>query len=227
LESISRQHCFAASTVTPVDAAGIRVLVVPIGPVRQGKLMRWTNALAQFSRIPISDLLPHVDPSTASSYGAGMGIEGAVRLAFSLSTQDEYEYLEGLQTYRQVLGVIGILDCALCEDVTGAYDQFCQVLSRHTTAVAYRCLAFDPQDDQLDDVPGVTMIPNVGASLLFYLQTQMNDFAGTMVSALTLMAKSIEDRAELLSPTEPGSAYAENDSASISSSVYSEQRDDR
>ncbi|KAJ1945949.1 hypothetical protein FBU59_002163, partial [Linderina macrospora] len=227
LESISRQHCFTASTVTPVDAAGIRVLVVPIGPVRQGKLTRWSNALAQFSRIPIGDLLAHVDPSTASSYGTGMDIEGAVRLSFSVSAQDEYEYLEGLQTHRQVLGVIGILDCALCEDVTAAYDQFCQVLSRHTTAVAYRCLAFDPQDDQLDDVPGVTMIPNVGASLLFYLQTQMNDFAGTMVSALTLMAKSIEDRTELLSPVDPGGGYVENDNISITSSMYSDHRDDR
>ncbi|KAJ1954609.1 hypothetical protein GGI12_005751, partial [Dipsacomyces acuminosporus] len=116
------------------------------------------------------------------------------------------------------------------------YDEFLQILSRHTTAVAYRCLAFDPRADQLDNIPGVTMIPNVGGSLLFYLQTLLSDFAGTMVSALHLMAKSIEERADLDTPPaehtqEPRRSAAaspfDHDAASIASSAYSESRDDR
>ncbi|KAJ2792686.1 hypothetical protein GGI18_000191 [Coemansia linderi] len=209
IESMDRQHCFAASTVTPVDAAGIRVLLVPVGPVREGRLLHWANAIARFSHIAITDVLPHIDPALASSYGAGAGagmtaVEGALRFRFSTGGTEEHEHLEGLQTYRQVLGVIGIVDCEACEDVQRAYDEeFAQVLSRHTTAVAYRCLAFDPRPDQLDDVPGVTVIPNAGGSLLFYLQTLLSDFAGTMVSALSLMAGSIEGQAVVESPDQP------------------------
>ncbi|KAJ2436398.1 hypothetical protein GGF42_008921, partial [Coemansia sp. RSA 2424] len=203
---MSRQHCFAASAATPVDAAGIRVLLVPIGPVREGRVLHWANAIARFSRIQITDVLPHIDPALASNYGAGAGasmaaVEGALRFRFSTSGTEEHEHLEGLQTYRQILGVIGIVDCEMCDDVQAAYDEeFAQVLSRHTTAVAYRCLAFDPRPDQPDDVPGVTVIPNAGGSLLFYLQTLLSDFAGTMVSALSLMAGSIEGQADLVSP---------------------------
>ncbi|KAJ2742844.1 hypothetical protein GGI20_004189 [Coemansia sp. BCRC 34301] len=209
IERMSRQHCFAASAVTPVDAACIRVLLVPVGPVREGRILHWANAIAQFSRIQITDLLPHIeDPALASSYGAGAGagagmaaVEGALRFRFSTGGTEEHEHLEGLQTYRQILGVIGIVDCEMCDNVQAAYDEdFAQVLSRHTTAVAYRCLAFDPRPDQLDDVPGVTVIPNAGGSLLFYLQTLLSDFAGTMVSALSVMAGSIEGQADLESP---------------------------
>ncbi|KAJ1664774.1 hypothetical protein GGF38_003053, partial [Coemansia sp. RSA 25] len=71
IESMSRQHCFAASAATPVDAAGIRVLLVPIGPVREGRVLHWANAIARFSRIQITDVLPHIDPALASNYGAG------------------------------------------------------------------------------------------------------------------------------------------------------------
>ncbi|KAJ1662427.1 hypothetical protein IW140_005896 [Coemansia sp. RSA 1813] len=211
IDKISRQHCFVASTVTPVDAAGIRVLLVPVGPVRQERMLHWANAIAQFSRLPISDIMSHVETSLAAKYsvgshsediGGGMDAEGELRFLFSVDANEDHEYLEGLQTYRQTLGVIGILDCQLCDNVTECYEEFLHILSRHTTAVAYRCWAFDPLPDQPDDVPGVTVIPDAGGSLLSYLQTLLCDFAGTMVSALDLMAKSIEDKSGLQTPTE-------------------------
>ncbi|KAJ2883031.1 hypothetical protein H4R27_003048 [Coemansia aciculifera] len=241
IESMDRQHCFAASTVTPVDAAGIRVLLVPVGPVREGRILHWANAIARFSHIPITDVLPHIDPVLASSYGAGAGagmtaVEGALRFRFTTGSTEEHEHLEGLQTYRQVLGVIGIVDCEMCDDVQRAYDEdFAQVLSRHTTAVGYRCLAFDPRPDQLDDVPGVTVIPNAGGSLLFYLQTLLSDFAGTMVSALSLMAGSIEGQADLESPDQSRFSIQSRAAAAMSGrrglsptgSAFSEGRSDR
>ncbi|KAJ2729475.1 hypothetical protein IW152_005615 [Coemansia sp. BCRC 34962] len=239
--SMDRQHYFAASTVTPVDAAGIRVLLVPVGPVREGRILNWANAIARFSHIPITDVLPHIDPALASSYGAGAGagmtaVEGTLRFRFSTGGTEEHEHLEGLQTYRQVLGVIGIVDCEVCEDVQRAYDEeFAQVLSRHTTAVAYQCLAFDPRPDQLDNVPGVTVIPNAGGSLLFYLQTLLSDFAGTMVSALSLMAGSIEGQVDLESPDQPRFSIQSRTAAIVPGrrglsppgSAFSEGRSDR
>ncbi|KAJ2613025.1 hypothetical protein H4S08_002421 [Coemansia sp. RSA 1365] len=200
LERSSRQHCFTAGTVTAVDAAGIRVQLVAIGEVRADRLAYWSNAIAQFSRIRLSDILPHVEPGLVSQGYGGMEVEGTLRFTFVSDGNEEHEHLEGLQTYRQTLGVIGIVDCAVNSDMAACYDKFLRVISRHTTAVAYRCLAFDPQADQQDDVVGITVVPNAGGSLLFYLQTLLSDFSGTMVEALGLMAKSIEDRADLQSP---------------------------
>ncbi|KAJ2656358.1 hypothetical protein IWW48_005080 [Coemansia sp. RSA 1200] len=219
INKISRRHCFVASTVTPVDVAGIRILLVPVGPVRREKMLHWVNAIAQFSRLSISDIMPHVEASLAAKYSGtsykeigssggsgaaatGMAAEGELRFLFSVESNDDHEYLEGLQTYRQILGVIGILDCQLCDSVADCYEEFLRTLSRHTTAVAYRCWAFDPLPEQLDDVNGVTVIPNAGGTLLFYLQTLLCDFAGTMLSALDLMVKSIEDKSGLQTPTE-------------------------
>ncbi|KAI9505999.1 transport protein Trs120 or TRAPPC9 TRAPP II complex subunit-domain-containing protein [Coemansia spiralis] len=248
IESISRRHCFVASTVTPVDAAGIRVLLVPVGPVRQEKMLHWANAIAQFSRLQISDILPYVDSVLATKYsnsarnsegggiGGGMDTEGELRFLFSVNDSEDHEYLEGIQTYRQILGVIGIIDCQLCDNIAGCYEEFLHVLAQNTTAVAYKCLAFDPLLDQPDDLPGVTVIPNVGGSLLFYLQTLLCDFAGTMVTALNLMAKSIEDRADLqsplgessvLSPLNGSSVSLDKDATSPTTSILPEIRNSR
>ncbi|KAJ2700637.1 hypothetical protein FB645_004936 [Coemansia sp. IMI 203386] len=210
------RHSFAASTVTAVDAAGIRVLLVPIGPVRQRKLEEWTGAIAQYSHVELSEILTHVDPelvaagySNSSAGGSGgVGVEGAMHFVYTMGIDEDHEYLEGLQTYRQTLGVIGIVDCKSNDDVVEAYEEFLQYVSQFPSVVAYRCLALDPAIDQEDDIPGLTLIPNGGGSLSFYLQTLLTDFAGTMVSALSLMAKSIEDRADLLSPTEPSSVQS-------------------
>ncbi|KAJ2707115.1 hypothetical protein H4R19_004944, partial [Coemansia spiralis] len=198
LERASRRRCVAAAAVTPVDAAGIRVLVVPVGRVRASKAAEWTNAIAHFSQLPLSSVLGHAGDTVLGGYAGGLGAEGSVRFAFASGASAEHEHLEGLQTYRQVLGVVGVMDCALSDDVGAAYDEFLQVISRHTTAVAYRCLAFDLRADQQDDVPGVTVVPDTGR-LLFYLQTLLCDFAATMLGALGLMAQSIEDRTGLQS----------------------------
>ncbi|KAJ1851249.1 hypothetical protein LPJ57_007879, partial [Coemansia sp. RSA 486] len=186
------RHSFAASTVTAVDAAGIRVLLVPIGPVRQRKLEEWTGAIAQYSHVELSEILTHVDPelvaagySNSSAGGSGgVGVEGAMHFVYTMGIDEDHEYLEGLQTYRQTLGIIGIVDCKSNDDVEEAYEEFLQHVSQFPTVVAYRCLALDPAIDQEDDIPGLTLIPNGGGSLSFYLQTLLTDFAGTMVSAL-------------------------------------------
>ncbi|PIA16513.1 hypothetical protein COEREDRAFT_81182, partial [Coemansia reversa NRRL 1564] len=82
LERSSRQHCFAAGTVTAVDAAGIRVQLVAIGEVRADRLAYWSNAIAQFSRIRLSDILPHVEPGLVSQGYGGMEAEGTLRFTF-------------------------------------------------------------------------------------------------------------------------------------------------
>ena len=52
--------------------------------------------------------------------------------------------------------------------------------------MTFRCLAFEPSEDQQDNVRGVTVIPAVGDQS-FYAKTLMDDFAGALLSAFSVM----------------------------------------
>ena len=53
--------------------------------------------------------------------------------------------------------------------------------AKYPTAVATRCFAFDPTENQPDDTKGLIMIPNVG-NMSFYMSTMMCDFASELLS---------------------------------------------
>ena len=52
---------------------------------------------------------------------------------------------------------------------------------KYHTAVAHRCFAFDPSEDQPDDTKGLIMIPNVG-EMNFYMSTMISDFANNILT---------------------------------------------
>lgn len=52
---------------------------------------------------------------------------------------------------------------------------------KYRTAVAHRCFAFDPSEDQPDDTKGLIMIPNVG-EMNFYMSTMISDFANNILT---------------------------------------------
>jgi hypothetical protein len=51
---------------------------------------------------------------------------------------------------------------------------------QYPTAVATRCFAFDPTENQPDDTKGLIMIPNVG-NMSFYMSTMICDFASEIL----------------------------------------------
>jgi hypothetical protein len=64
----------------------------------------------------------------------------------------------------------------LCE----GYKLFVNTLNKYPTAIATRCFAFDPNENQPDDTKGLIMIPNVG-NLSFYMGTMVCDFASQIL----------------------------------------------
>jgi hypothetical protein len=60
---------------------------------------------------------------------------------------------------------------------------------KYPTAVATRCFAFDPTENQPDDTKGLIMIPNVG-NMSFYMSTMMCDFASELLSQFEAIVRN-------------------------------------
>jgi hypothetical protein len=67
------------------------------------------------------------------------------------------------------------------KDLSEGYKHFVNTLNKYPTAIATRCFAFDPTENQPDDTKGLIMIPNVG-NLSFYMSTMVCDFASEILN---------------------------------------------
>ncbi|KAJ2827661.1 hypothetical protein IWW50_001781, partial [Coemansia erecta] len=148
--------------VTTADASAIRVLVVPVGRVRARHFWAWTRALVRMGRI------------------------GAVRLQFVTRT-DEHAHLEGLQTHRQVLGVVGVVDGATCVDADASCAAFAVEAAAHETAVAQRCVGYDVDGD----IDGVVRVADEDD-----VREVVEGFAAALKAALHVMAATLEEEEE-------------------------------
>ncbi|KAJ1787656.1 hypothetical protein LPJ62_003261, partial [Coemansia sp. RSA 2167] len=143
--------------ITTADASAIRVLVVPVGRVRTHEFWAWTRALNASSRV------------------------GAVRLQF-VTRADEHEHLEGLQTHRRILGIIGIVD-GTCANISTSTKEFALDANAHNTAVVHRCVGFDMESD----VDGVTRVSKYDAHGV------AESLAVALKAALHVMAAALEE----------------------------------
>ncbi|CAO3642865.1 unnamed protein product [Cunninghamella echinulata] len=85
------------------------------------------------------------------------------------------------------------------KDLSEGYKHFVNTLHKYPTAIATRCFAFDPTENQPDDTKGLIMIPNVG-NLSFYMSTMICDFASEVLSQFANIATRIEQLPTLESP---------------------------
>ncbi|KAJ2455728.1 hypothetical protein EV183_000575 [Coemansia sp. RSA 2336] len=152
--------------VSTAEAAAIRVLVVPVGQVRAERFWSWIRELTR------------------------SGSMGAVRLDFVART-GEHEHLEGLQTHRQVLGVMGLIDGATCKDIADSSAVFAAEVANHATAVASQCLAYDADADAVAAADGVIAITTPDD-----VRVAADELAGALVSALNVMAATLEEQDE-------------------------------
>ncbi|CAO3597656.1 unnamed protein product [Absidia cylindrospora] len=120
---------------------------------------------------------------------------------FVTSYRRDHAHLEDFQPHRRIFGVIGIMDCQEWKDkdLSEGYKHFVNTLNKYPTAIATRCFAFDPTENQPDDTKGLIMIPNVG-NLSFYMSTMVCDFASEILSQFANIATKIEQLPSLESP---------------------------
>ncbi|KAL2915792.1 hypothetical protein HK105_204739 [Polyrhizophydium stewartii] len=177
--------------------AQIRILVVPVHPIRRDTFQTYFHLLSQFACVALPDLTP--PDSRTNKFTEQLYHDGFLHLRFVTDHHRDHAALEEIQLNRQVLGVIGIMHCQQAPSLAQGHKRFQQILQRYPSALAQRCFGFEPSDAQADDVKGLIMIPNVG-DISFYLQTMINDFTSDLLLAFGSLAGQIERRSMISGP---------------------------
>ncbi|KAG2187872.1 hypothetical protein INT44_000622, partial [Umbelopsis vinacea] len=179
----------------------IRVLLVPVGPIKKSTFWKHVELVKQFAMVRLGDVTPDLKKDSTAMFSSQVFQEGQLHFQFLTSYSRDQAYLEDFQPHRRIFGVVGIMDCQEWKDknLSEGYEQFVKNLDKYPTAVATRCFAFDPTENQPDDTKGLIMIPNVG-NMSFYMSTMMCDFASELLSQFEMIAHRIETLQMLESP---------------------------
>ncbi|KAF9137852.1 hypothetical protein BGX30_009846 [Mortierella sp. GBA39] len=195
-----------------IAAARIRVLLVPVGPIKKATFERHVKMLRQHNSVKLEDVW--MGPRTENSFfSQNVPHEGQLYFQFVTSYNGEHQYLEEFQMHRRVFGVIGIMDCQEWPDgnMTAGYQHFQQLLTKYPSAVANQCFAFDPSEQHPDDLRGggVIMIPNVG-NTSSYLRVLICDLTRTILTEFENIAGAIGKRQDIESPSPAIPVYTRN-----------------
>ncbi|CAO3668784.1 unnamed protein product [Umbelopsis ramanniana] len=183
------------------SACRIRVLLVPVGPIKKSTFWKHVELVKQFAMVRLGDVTPDLKKDSTAMFSSQVFQEGQLHFQFLTSYSRDQAYLEDFQPHRRIFGVVGIMDCQEWKDknLSEGYEHFVKNLDKYPTAVATRCFAFDPTENQPDDTKGLIMIPNVG-NMSFYMSTMMCDFASELLNQFEMIAHRIEKLQMLESP---------------------------
>ncbi|KAI8907040.1 TRAPP II complex [Powellomyces hirtus] len=179
----------------------IRVLLVPIHPIRRDTFRKYVDIISEFSVVPVTDLTKPDSTRAQSKYTQQMyEHDGYLRMNYVTFYDKEHAPLEEMQPWRQIVAVIGVMHCQQVPSIGEGFKRFQHILSRYPAVLASRCFAFEPTEQQADDTRGCIMIPDDPKKLSFYLQTQVNDLANELLIAFGNMAAHAEKRPMINGP---------------------------
>ncbi|KAJ3023435.1 hypothetical protein HKX48_003129 [Thoreauomyces humboldtii] len=195
----------------PVDLlrpSQVRVLLVPIHPIRQETFRKYVEIISEFAVVSTTDLTKpdltksqYVQISGVAKYTQQMyEHEGFLHMNYVTFYDREHIPLEEMQPWRQVVAVIGVMHCQQIPSIGDGFKRFQSILTRYPSVLASRCFAFEPTEQQADDTRGCIMIPDDPKKLSFYLMTQMNDLANELLVAFGNMATHAEKRPMINGP---------------------------
>ncbi|KAI8098748.1 TRAPP II complex [Halteromyces radiatus] len=187
--------------VNITSSCRVRVLLVPVAPIKKSTFWKHVELVKQFSMVRLGDVTPDLQKGASAKFSSQVFQEGQMHFQFVTSYRRDHAHLEDFQPHRRIFGVIGIMDCQEWKDkdLSEGYKHFVNTLNKYPTAIATRCFAFDPTENQPDDTKGLIMIPNVG-NLSFYMSTMVCDFASEILSQFANIATRIESLPSLESP---------------------------
>ncbi|RUS24192.1 transport protein Trs120 or TRAPPC9 TRAPP II complex subunit-domain-containing protein [Jimgerdemannia flammicorona] len=166
----------------------IRVLLIPVGPLKKTTFFKHVKLVKEFSELKLGDVTPDMKKGAGAMFSSQVFQEGQLHFQFLTSYSRDHAFLEDFQMQRRVFGVIGIMDCQEWKDgdLSQGYTKFLGMLEKYPTAIATRCFAFDPNENQPDTTKGLIMIPNVG-NMSFYMSTMICDFASELLSEFSTL----------------------------------------
>lgn len=176
----------------------LRVLVLPVAPIRAKEYERQLALLRRHSKIALADIPPTttagesihplISPTPAS--------RGFLNLNFVETWDADLAWLNEYQVSRRVLGVVGLFDCAEWTgqnsdgDLQDGARAFRELSNQEAPAnvFATRCYAFNPRENQNDNAEGLVVIPNVG-DLDFYINTLLAELASNMLAGVSSIVR--------------------------------------
>ncbi|TPX33913.1 hypothetical protein SmJEL517_g03387 [Synchytrium microbalum] len=179
--------------------ARVRILLVPIGPIRRDTFAKYVDIFNQFGVLSLVDLTPPDPKSFSNRFTESLFHEGLMYFNFVTTYNQEHAPLEEFELQKQVMGIIGIMHCQQAPVFSEGSRKFQQVLARYPGCLASRLFAFEPSENQADDTKGIIMIPNVG-DVSFYLNTMMSDFSSEILKAFGNMAAHFEKKQLIVAP---------------------------
>ncbi|KAI9313933.1 TRAPP II complex [Dichotomocladium elegans] len=179
----------------------VRVLLVPVTPIKSSTFWKHVELVKNFSVVRLGDVTPDLQNGAGAMFSSQVFQEGQMHFQFTTTYTRDHAHLEDFQPHRRIFGVIGIMDCQEWKDkdLSEGHRHFVDTLHKYPTAIATRCFAFDPTENQPDDTKGLIMIPNVG-NMSFYMSTMICDFASEILSQFSVLASRIEHLPLLESP---------------------------
>ncbi|RCI06824.1 hypothetical protein CU098_013039 [Rhizopus stolonifer] len=183
----------------------VRILLVPVSPIKKSSFWRHVELVRKFNTVRLGDVTPDLHKGANAKFSSQVFQEGQMHFQFVTKYNRDHCHLEDFQPHRRIFGVIGIMDCQEWKDkdLSEGYKKFVDMLVQYPTAVATRCFAFDPTENQPDDTKGLIMIPNVG-NMSFYMSTMICDFASEILDQFATIAGRIESLKAMESPIFPG-----------------------
>ncbi|KAI8078551.1 TRAPP II complex [Thamnidium elegans] len=187
------------------SSSRVRVLLVPVSPIKKSTFWHHVDLVRKFSCVRLGDVTPDLHKGANAKFSSQVFQEGQMHFQFVTKYNRDHCHLEDFQPHRRIFGVIGIMDCQEWKDkdLSEGYKKFVDMLGQYPTAVATRCFAFDPNENQPDDTKGLIMIPNVG-NMSFYMSTMICDFASEILDQFASIAERIEKLSALESPIPAG-----------------------
>ncbi|KAJ3160687.1 hypothetical protein HDU86_000446 [Geranomyces michiganensis] len=179
----------------------IRVLLVPIHPIRKETFRQYVDTISEFAVVSTGDLTKPDSTKATSKFAQQMyEHDGYLHINYVTSYNKDHAPLEEIQPWRQIVAVVGVMHCQQVTSIGEGGKRFQSILNRYPAVLASRCFAFEPTEQQADDTRGCIMIPDDPKKLSFYLQTQINDLANELLVAFGNMAAHAEKRPMINGP---------------------------
>ncbi|PVV05009.1 hypothetical protein BB560_000475 [Smittium megazygosporum] len=176
--------------VSVSDAGEITVLVASLGELRKGKWKSWVSEIKKNWKILSSEFISQIK-STVPNYFIGKASEETeIKYNFIFDINTYPPIIQLIQTEKQIMGVICLVDCALTTDLIETYKSYIEFLP---FVVSSACLGIDFIGDSNDTpVTGISLIHESCSDFKAEIKEKILEFSGNIVGSLSSMADIVE-----------------------------------
>ncbi|CAD7698253.1 unnamed protein product [Ostreobium quekettii] len=187
--------------VTVFTCAENRVALIPAGNVPKDVMVDYCELLESYRHVELLSARSFYHERQKSPLKHLQWGQGAMHFSFVQGDKAlQATPMTALHGCRSIVGVIGICHCPHAPDISEAYADFEKMAQQFPSAVALRCFAFEPLEDEVnkDNLQKEFLImfpPGDRSQVEQHLEVLMHDFAACVLMGLQqqMLNKSISE----------------------------------